>query len=226
MIRHIAISILILSAVKVSCQEPQAPKKNVFELGFNLYAVNNRGRGGSLENAPNFYHHLFNGIYAKIFHGKNGARLMLSYYRSANYQRDAVIILARDFKPFLATGGPRVYQEAEIRLGYQRMLSTKRFAPYFFADVRLSQSTTVEPWYCPTCTVIQEARTYVYPTVKRSAGILSGLGLRLNLCRRLFLNAESGFEPAGIFIMRQSKFHYDHFDVLSHPLTLTIGATL
>lgn len=226
--KHLYLIILVmcsLSALSQKDSSSSTPSNSNnpirFELGTFVYGLTLRPGEFTTRYNMVWDNQAFSGIYYKRYHGKNAFRTSAEfsrrtvYFGSNNFPRNAY------YRGELAS--------LELKLGYQRMLGDKKFAPYLFADAEYSYFRPIlQPVYYPYYTSSMIVPDYYYQQHYTLGGsffsISPGFGVRWSVFQHLFINAEAS---AQLFISRErANYYYESFSSIginAKPLKLSIG---
>lgn len=165
------------------------------ELGMQLYTLGLTPVDQyTNSNSTVFENTLFSGLYFKWFKGRDVLRASFSYIQKAVLSDNPYTSLG-----YLSQNNG-VLRAGSLTIGYQRLLGSKKLAPYFFVDLHYGYSKQngrfdyyMYPMYNELTVPWQDnGREYL---VERSQfGLCKGLGLRWNVASRLVLNLETYLE--------------------------------
>lgn len=217
-IRYSVMCLLLLGGCIQAQSDSIAKKKSrTYEFGSNVYAMFIHG--------GDFYSHYkstvensgFNGLYFKLYNGKNAMRYSVDFFRSNG---NASFFPLRK----LHLSAYRASTSFQLSGGYQRMLGTRRFAPYVAADVFGEYYSDREEnygvWYLLASSIAPNYYSY-----RRgwAGGAYTGLGLRVACGNHITFNLESGLQ---FFCSREKSYDnrpYNSVGINGRPLTLTMG---
>lgn len=192
-----------------------------FELGTFVYGLTLRPGDFATRYKMVWDHQVFSGVYCKRYYNKNAIRSSIEYSRRSVYFGD------RSYSRFSSNRGELA--SLELKIGYQRMLSNRRVAPYIFADAEYSYFRSLYyPTYYPYYSSYLIAPDYYYYQNYSLSGsffsVSPGFGMRITLLPHIFVNAEAS---AQFFISKErGAYAYDTFSSIGinvKPLKLSIG---
>jgi len=209
----------------VALQNP-AKAKIIYEMGINLYGLTVRAGDYYTQYTNVLDNQIFSGLYFKLFKGKNVLRAALDYsQRSAYYGK----------QPFSTNSGNSRGQlkSMEIKVGYQRMLGKRRFAPYVFSDLEYNyfwQPAPAQQDFYPMYS--SYSYNYIYYRYYTLSGsffcVTPGFGLRWNIAKCVVLNFETGAQFFYSHERSSNNFEPNHFKsagINAKPAKVSIGFT-
>ncbi|MBX3165708.1 MAG: hypothetical protein KF900_14625 [Bacteroidetes bacterium] len=183
---------LLASNVVFGQTDSTAKKKKITEreFGMNVYAMEIRAGDFYTRYKTTFGGSVFNGLYYKAYYGKNVMRYSINYFRGK--QKDNLLSKKRTVEyPF------SIFQ---LSVGYQRMFTNGKFAPYVFGDVSMAYYKDVllysggtYPWY--------DDYRFPYPYYQKEKArtglmysVSTGAGARIKLGKYMMVNVETAVQ--------------------------------
>lgn len=192
-------------------------KKYFYEFGLNAVTIQKRlFRGYTTSLQDQLIPYYTPGIYFKVGSRKRVLRISANYYHAVGEMS-----MDNFAQPASIFDNPKIllsYQEAELKIGYQRYWRPlKRVQPYYVCDFSFSAFTE------------KSAQTAYYYNnfsgdVAYGSAISQLWGLRINLFSNLYLSGDSGFS----LVYQQSRYTFGvtSTDVFPRWIALNLGLGL
>jgi hypothetical protein len=221
LILTLLVSSLYSQKDSLATSPPDVKSKPQFEIGINLYGLFIRPGDYFSHYQKVWDSQVFSGIYVKRYTGKNAIRASVEYSRRNVYFGK---------QPLSHNGvGKGQLASLELKLGFQRLLSSKKIAPYVFTDLEYThffRVSLLSPNYYLSSLSVPYYYDYnrYYTLAGAFVSISPGIGMRWTLTKNLLLNIESS---AQFFLSREMGVR-NHEPVNSiglnvKPIKLSLG---